>query len=71
MTVRELLQRLNALPNPDAEVVVQVPDPHDAEAPDDFTIDDVVFIDWPEHYKQAGDPLGIAPFSRPQVYIKV
>lgn len=71
MTVRELLQRLGALPNPDAEVLVQVPDPDDAEASDDYTIEDVVFIDWPKHYKQDGDPLGVAKFSRPQVYLKV
>ena len=71
MTVRELLQRLSALPNPDAEVLVQVPDPDDAEVPDAYTIDDVIFIDWPDHYKQSGDPLGVAKFSRPEVYIKV
>ena len=71
MTVRELLQRLNAVTNRDAEVIVQVPDPADPEAPDDYVIEDEVFIDWPEHYKQHGDPMGVAAFSRPQVYLKV
>lgn len=71
MTVKELLQQLSALPNQDAEVVIRVPDPNDPEAPDEYTIESVAFMDWPAHYRNTGDPLGVAKFSRPQVYIKV
>ena len=52
MTVKELLATLSVLPNPDAEVLVQVPDPNDPEAPDDYTIEDVTFMDWPTQLSQ-------------------
>jgi hypothetical protein len=71
MTVKELLERLSALPNHEAEVLVQVPDPNDPEAPDDYTIEEVTFMDWPTHYRSTGDVSGVAKFSRPQAYIKV
>ena len=71
MTVKELLQQLSALPNHDAEVFVQVPDPDDPEVPDDYAIESVDFRDWPEHYKSTGDVSGVGKFSRPQAYIKV
>jgi hypothetical protein len=71
MTVRELTERLHAIPNPDAEVLVEVPDPDDPEAPDEYTIEDVTFMDWPEHYRKTGDVSGVAKFARPQAYIKV
>jgi hypothetical protein len=71
MTVKELLERLSVLPNHDAEVLVQVPDPNDPEAPDDYTIEDVTFMDWPTRYCSTGDVSGVAKFSRPQAYIKV
>jgi len=71
MTVKELLQRLSALPDHDAEVSVQVPDPNDPEAPDDYTIEAVTFMDWPAHYRSTEDVSGVAEFSQPQVYIKV
>jgi hypothetical protein len=66
MTVRDLLQQLNALPNHDAEVLVQVPDPDNPEAPDDYTIESVDFMDWPEHYESMGDVSGVG-----KSYIKV
>jgi hypothetical protein len=71
MTVKELLERLSMLPDHDAEVLVQVPDPNDPEAPDDYSIEDVTFMDWPTHYRSSGDVSGVAELSRPQAYIKV
>jgi len=71
MTVAELLQRLGAVSNPNAEVLVRAPDPNNPDAPDDYTIEDLEFIDWPDHYKRGGDPLGVGKFSRPEVYLKV
>ncbi len=71
MTVTELINRLSAFSKHDAEVIVHVPDPDDAETPDAYTIEDVTFIDWPEHYKQGGNALGVARHSRPEVYLKV
>jgi hypothetical protein len=71
MTVRDLVQRLTALSNSDAEVLVQVPNLDDIEVPDNYTIEDVVFVDWPEHYTQSGDALGVAKFSRAEACLKV
>jgi hypothetical protein len=71
MTVKELIQILGTLPNDDAEVLVRIPDSNDPEAPDDYTIEEVTFMDWPAHYRSTGDPSGIERFSKPQVYIKV
>ncbi len=71
MTVEQLIARLSVLPRQDAEVLVQVPDTNDPEAPDDYTIEDVTFMDWPTHYRSTGDVSGVAKLSRPQAYIKV
>jgi len=71
MAVKELLERLSVLPDHDAEVLVLVPDPNDPDAPDDYSIEDVTFMDWPTHYRSSGDVSGVAEFSRPQAYIKV
>jgi hypothetical protein len=71
MTVKELIERLSLLPNHDAEVLVQVPDPNDPEAPDDYAIEDVTFMGWPRHYRSTGEASGVAELSRPQAYIKV
>jgi hypothetical protein len=71
MTVKELTDRLLALPNQDAEILVEVPDPDAPEAPDEYFIEDVTFMDWPEHYRRKGVEAGIIERSKPQAYIKV
>lgn len=71
MTVKELVGLLSALPNQEAEILVQVPDPTDPQVPDEYTIEDVTFMDWPTHYRNTGDVGGISEFSRPQAYIRV
>jgi hypothetical protein len=70
MTVRELVDRLKAIPNQDAEILVEVPDLDDPETPDEYFIEDVTFMDWPEHYRKVGD-LDVIKFAKPQAYIKV
>lgn len=60
MTVEELVQRLLEIPRQDADVLVEVPDPNDPEAPDEYTIEEVTFMDWPAHYRKSGDVSGIA-----------
>jgi hypothetical protein len=50
---------------------VRVPDPNDPEARDAYAIEDVTLMDWPTHYRNRGDPMGILEFARPEVYIKV
>ena len=54
MTVKQLIARLSVLPSQDAEVLVQVHDPNDPEAPDDYTVEDVTFMDLPTHYRSTG-----------------
>jgi hypothetical protein len=71
MTVRELVEQLRAIPNQEAQIIVQVPDPDDPQVPDPYTIESVSFIDWPAHYEATGDKLGVAKFSRPEAYINV
>jgi len=71
MTVQELMQRLAELPNHDAEVLVEIPDPNSV-IPDEYTIKAVTFINWPEHFRIKDNLTGkIANFAKPLAYIKV
>ena len=71
MTVKELAARLAELPNDEAEVLVEVPDPNSV-IPDEYAIKAVTFVDWPEHFRIKDNLTGkIANFAKPLAYIKV
>ena len=71
MTVKELADRLRAIPNQDAEVLVEVLDPADPEAPDEYAIEEVKFMDWPEHYRKNGIEPSAAGPAKAEAYIRV
>jgi hypothetical protein len=70
MTVRESMEQLRAIPNREAQVMVQVPDPNEPEVPDPYTIESLSFIDWSAHYQAVGK-LSLVEFSHPEAYINV